>query len=104
MKTTIGKLKQLVSQVMTEARGRVSPQEVMTTFEDLYVNSTRGGRKGDNAHQQPGVVTVEELASWIGVTPEQLAPVVAAAGLIIDKNGHVSPRGLTPKPMRAVGT
>jgi hypothetical protein len=87
---------------LDEARGRVSPQEVMTTFEDLYMNSMQSGRKGDRSFQEPGKVSVEELASWIGVTPEQLMPVLRPAGLIVDRQGNVSPQGLTPSPMKAV--
>lgn len=102
MRTTVGQLKRIVTQVLAETRGRVTPQEVITTFEDLYMNSMRSNRKGDAAHQEPGKVSVEELASWIGTTPEQLIPVLRPAGLVIDRQGNVSPQGLTPKPMRAV--
>jgi len=82
---------------LTETRGRISPQEVLTTYEDLYLNSHRNRRKGDNpGATTPGVVTVDELASWIGVEPEALMQVLPKAGLIVDKNGNVVERGMTP--------
>lgn len=97
MKTTIGALKRLVSTV-TEARGRISAQEVLTTYEDLFLNSRRSNRTGE-PKMEPGVVSVETLASFIGATPEELMPVLAKAGLIVDKNGNVSERGMmTPYP------
>lgn len=97
MKTTIGALKKLVCNVVTEARGRLSPQEVLTTYEDLYLNSHHSNRKGEPG-MTPGVVTAEELASWLGVEPAALAQVLPKAGLIIDKNGNVVERGMTPAP------
>jgi hypothetical protein len=101
MKTTVGNLKKLVGTVITEDRGRISPQEVMTTYEDLFLNSRRSNRKGE-PKMQPGVVTVEELASFLGATPQELAPVIAKAGLIVDRDGNVIERGRTmpPPPMR----
>jgi len=97
MKTTIGSVKKMVASVMGEARGRISPQEVLTTYEDLYLNSRRSNRAGE-PKMEPGVVSIESLASFLGATPQELAPVLAKAGLIVDKNGNVSERGMTPYP------
>ena len=57
-----------------ETRWRVNPEEVITTWEDLYA--------------EQGVVSLEELASWLGTTPD----VVTAAlpeWLYVDDNGDV---------------
>jgi hypothetical protein len=97
MKTSVRTLKQLVNNVIAETRGRLSPQEVLTTYEDLYLNSRRSNRAGE-PQMEPGVVSIESLASFMGATPEELAPVLAKAGLIVDKSGNVSERGMTPYP------
>lgn len=87
MKTTIGKLKRMVATAINETRGRVSPQEVLQTYEDLYINNQ-------------GVVPLEQLASFIGADPDQVfMAAMQKAGLLTDKQGNVVERGHTP-PIR----
>ena len=86
---------------LTEGRGRISPQEVLTTYEDLFLNSRRSNRKGE-PQMEPGVVPLEALASFLGATPEELKPVLMKAGLIVDRQGNVVERGMTPPPMKAI--
>jgi len=102
MKTTVGNLKAMVAQVIAETRGHLNPQEVLTTYEDLYINSVRNNRAGDHAMGPAGVVPLETLASMLGASPEQLAAVMHKAGLIVDRDGNVVERGNTPPPMKAV--
>jgi len=88
MRTTIGNIKKMVATVV-EARGRLTPQEVLTTYEDLYVSNN-------------GQVSLEALASFLQSHPEDLKAMMPKAGLIVDRNGNVVERGMTPAPMKAV--
>ncbi len=92
--------------VVREGRFGLSPQEVLTTWEDLYVDSLRQRRKTDDPAGPAGVVSLESLASWLAVPPEAVKNVLHKAGLLLDKSGNVVSRGHTPAPgtIKAVKT
>lgn len=96
MKTTIGRIRQLVNEQVR----RVTPQEVLATWEDLYMNSMRNKRKGDIPGMVPGKVTLPELASWLQTTEYAIRDVLHKTGLIVDKDGNVVERGLSTPPPR----
>ena len=90
MKTTIGTLKKMVASAINEARGKVSPQEVLQTYQDIYLSNE-------------GQVPLVQLASFVGAEPDQIfMAALRKAGLVVDKKGNVVERGHTPPPMKAV--
>jgi hypothetical protein len=86
---------------LQESREHVSPQEVLTTWEDLRLNSLRNKRKTDIKGIESGVVTVEELASWLNVAETGVRMAMTKVGLIEDPRGNVVSRGMTPMPFKA---
>jgi hypothetical protein len=84
MKTTIGNLKKMVAAAINEARGHVSPQEVLQTYQDIYLSNQ-------------GQVPLAQLASFVGANPDQVfMAALRKAGLLVDKKGNVVERGMTP--------
>lgn len=77
------------------ARTRLSPQEVMTTWEDLQVSSHQNRRTTDPKGGLPGEVSFEELVSWLGAPEGAVKAAMVSAGLIIDKRGNVVERGIS---------
>jgi hypothetical protein len=69
-----------------EIRDKVSESELVQTWEDLFVDS--------------GIVSVEELASWVNATEEAVAAALPS-WLVVDKHGHVVEKGnsVPPPPM-----
>lgn len=99
MKARVGQIRRFISEALSNtARERVSPSEVLATWEDLYVNSTKNRRKGDIEGLVPGHVSLEELASWLGVGEDVVKRFLHGAGLIVDKHGNVVERGITVPP------
>ncbi len=96
MKTTIGHIRKLIAE--QTGRSRVAPQEVLTTWEELYVNSLQNRRSGDMQGIEPGKVSFEELVSWLQASDEAVKVVLSKVGLIIDKGGNVVERGLSVPP------
>lgn len=88
--------------VVEEGAHHLTAQEILTTYEDLYLNSLRNRRKADQPAGPPGKVSLEELASWLGVTPEAVKAIMHKAGLLVDREGNVVERGQTPMPFPAV--
>lgn len=84
----------MMSEHLNEARGQLSSREVLTTWEDLYVNSRQNRRKHDIQGLTPGVVTFDELVSWLGSSEQAVKQAMIKAGLLIDKNGNVVERGM----------
>ena len=85
-----------------ESRYEVTPQEVLTTWEDLQLSSMQNRRKGDPNGITPGVVSLEELCSWLSAPEAHIRRALPKVGLLVDRNGNVVERGLTPKPFPAI--
>ncbi len=96
MKTTVGHIRKLVKEHV--GRSRVSPQEVLATWEELYVNSLQNRRSGDMPGIEPGKVSFEELVSWLQASNTAVEDVLSRVGLIIDRDGNVVERGLSVHP------
>ena len=87
--------------LVRETREMVRAHEVLTTWEDLYIDSLRNKRKGDPQNVSPGTVTFDDLVSWLGTTEDAVRKVLPATGLVVDQHGNVVERGQTPKPFPA---
>lgn len=85
---------------LRETRMQASPQEVLATWEDLQINSRRNKRKGDIPDITPGVVSLEELASWLSTSEEAVQQALPKVGLVVDRRGNVVARGMTPTPFK----
>lgn len=68
---------------LNETRNRVSSKEIEVTWEDLFVNNM----------EEP---TVDELASWLGSTPEAVEAALPK-WLIIDDEGYVLDGGMSSR-------
>ena len=84
--------------LVRETRDRVSPDEVMTTWEDLYVNSLHSRRKSDQHGGEPGRVSLEVLTSWLGTTEDAVLDALAQTSLVVDRHGNVVERGISTPP------
>jgi hypothetical protein len=74
------------SHKLTETRGKVSSEEVTTTWEDLYSDPELGG-----------AVNVEDLASWLATTVDAVKSVLPS-WLMVDKNNDVVEKGMSTPP------
>lgn len=79
-------------------RARVSPQEVLATWEQLYVSSLQNRRSGDPHGVEPGKVSFEELVSWLQASEDAVMAALPKVGLVVDKDGDVVERGLSVPP------
>ncbi len=98
VKLQLSKIRSLIKEQM--GARPVTAQEVLTVWEDLFMNSMRNKRKGDIKGLTPGKVTLPELASWLQTTEYAVRDVLHKAGLIVDKEGNVVERGLSTPPSR----
>lgn len=81
MESICKRLLERFGEPLSEIRNRVSPTEIEATWEDLFI---------DNAEAP----TVEELASWLGSTPEAVKAALPN-WLIVDDEDRVVEKGMS---------
>jgi len=91
MRTTVKHLRSLIHESIDIERVP-SPDEVRTTWEDLYVSSLRNKRKTDPKGVTPGKVSFDELVSWLGASEHAIGLALDKAGLVVDRDGNVVDR------------
>jgi hypothetical protein len=94
MRLTVRQLKRLVA----EARDHVGLDELMTTWEDLYLNSVQNRRQGDIPGLTPGAVSLDELVSWLNASEEAVRKAISRSPLVVDKSGNVIEKGISTPP------
>lgn len=101
MRSSIKRLRSLIKEALSEARTHVSAEEVLASWEDLYMNSLQNNRKGDIEGLEPGVVSLEELSSWLGAPESVVAAALQRSGLMLDpRTQNVVERGLSVPPSK----